>query len=247
MPGISGSEPVNATHNANFQKPERISNSGMPKSICRFRQAVDESGALLGPKVFIVNTVLDPINTVTIVAGDPIAAHQVGAEIYAAMAGVRLDRPADIVIASARPLDIDLRVSLKACFNASASLKPEGLFIMVSKAPEGLGDLRLPNNLPGGAAGAIKLISHKGLEALGPKFSASPDQAAGMVSVLKILKLAKRWLFLTTDLTGVEPLRALGIEFFTDKNELMKRALETMPKGEVISLPLAGATYIAWD
>jgi hypothetical protein len=46
----------------------------MPKSQCRRRQAVDECGALLGPQVFIVNTVMGG----AVVAGDPLRAHDAG-------------------------------------------------------------------------------------------------------------------------------------------------------------------------
>lgn len=247
MPGIAGAEPIHATHTAKFQKPDRISSSGMPKSKCRFRQAVDEAGALLGPKVFIVNTVLDPVNIVAIVAGDPIAAHEAGRKIHEKMAAVKLDAPADVVIADARPLDIDLRVSMKACFNASPALKPGGLFISVSSAHEGLGDLRVPPGLPNGAKSFIKKMPMAIMEPLAMRINKSPDQAAGTISVIKLLKTAERWLYLTSIPGGVPAFKSIGIEFFNDMTALLARAREIKPIADVVVLPHAGASFIAWD
>ncbi len=247
MPGCSGPEPIYHTHNARFQKPERISSSGMPRERCRFRRAVDECGELLGPKVFIVNAVLDPVRPVAIVAGHPVEAHAAGCKIYRDMASVRLDAPADVVIANTRPLDLDLRVSMKACFNASAALKPGGLFIMTSAAPEGLGDLRLPAKVPAGLKTIVKMMPLALLEPLAGLIKTSPDQAAGTISLLKILKTAQAWLYLTPVTDAVRPLAALGIEFFTEMDALMRRAQELRPKAQAVAMPQAGASFIAWE
>ncbi len=247
MPGVAGPEPIHFTHTAKFQKPERISSSGMPKERCRFRQAVDECGALLGPKVFIVNTVLDPIRTVAVVAGDPVKAHEEGRKIFERMAAVQLDEPASVVIADAHPLDIDLRTSMKACFNASAALEPGGLLITVSKVPESLGDLRLPESLPSITKWIIRNIPQKLLEPLATRINTSPDQAAGSVSLMKILKTAEAWLYLTSMTSGVSALQAMGIEFFTDMTALLERAHKIKPRADVVILPKAGASFIAWD
>ncbi len=247
MPGVAGPEPIFFTHNAKFQKPERISSSGMPRERCRFRQAVDECGALLGPKVYIINTVLDPIRIVSVVCGDPIKAHEEGRKILEHMAAVRLEEPADVVIADAHPLDIDLRTSMKACFNGSAALKPGGIFITVSKAPEGLGDLRLPKGLPSTAKWVIKKTPLAILEPVALRVNKSPDQAAGTLSLMKILKTADAWLYMTSMTSGVQALQALGIEFFTDMNTLLARAHKLKPEADVVILPKAGASFIAWD
>ena len=71
MPGCSGPAPVYLTHNPRFQRQERIGHSGMPRERCRFRRVIDECGALLGPKVFLVNAVMEGSRPVAIVAGDP--------------------------------------------------------------------------------------------------------------------------------------------------------------------------------
>ena len=246
MPGCAGWEPIRATHNSAFQKPERISSAGMPRSRCKFRRAVDECGALLGPKVWIVNVVLDPVKVIAVVAGDPIAAHEAGTEMIARMAAVRLSGPADVVIAGSSPLDLDLRLSFKACFNAAAALKPGGLFISVSKASEGMGDLRMPKRLLPIARPLIRLIPTGIVERLSANYVPTPDLAAGTISLLKLIKAGRAWLFLTAA-DEVNVLKNCGIDFFKDPAALMARAQELLPTAEVVALPRAGASYIAWD
>ena len=247
MPGCAGPEAIYATHNAKFVKPERISHSGIPRGRSRFRVMIDECGALLGPKVFIINTVLDPVNVIKIVAGHPLEAHAEGRKVLRAMASVELDEPADVVIANARPLDVDLRTSMKACFNASAALKPGGLFISMSAAPDALGDLRLPKGMPGGAKGFIKKVPIKLIEPIAKRVNKSPDQAVGTISLLTILKTTEAWLYYTPVTEGIDALRAMGIEFFDDMDALLERAKQIRPEAEVVALPQAGASFIAWD
>lgn len=247
MPGLAGTEAIYATHNARFVRPERISNSGMPRERNRFRIMIDECGALLGPKVFIVNTVLDPVNIVAIVAGDPLEAHAEGRRIVSSFSSVKLDSLADVVIANARPLDIDLRTSFKACLNAATALKPGGLFISTSAAPDAIGDMRLPSSLPKIAKEFIRLVPLRFLEQIIPLVNKHPDQAVGTISALSILKKADAWLYYTPVTEGIGPLRSVGIEFFNDMDKLWKRAKQIRPQAEVVLLPQAGASFIAWD
>jgi len=136
---------------------------------------------------------------------------------------------------------------MKACFNASPALKPGGLFIMVSAAPEGLGDLRLPDDLPGAAKFVIKNTPMRFMETLAMRINKSPDQAAGAVSLMKLIKTAGRWLYLTSIPDGVPALKAMGIEFFNDITALLDCAKEAKPEADVVILPQAGASFIAWE
>lgn len=247
MPGVAGPEPIYATHTAKFQKPLRISSAGCPREMCRFRQAVDEAGALLGTKTFIVNAVLDPVRPVALVAGDPIKAHDEGRKIYEKMASVKLDEPADIVIADARPLDCDLRVSMKAWFNASPALKKGGLFITVSAVPDGLGDLRVPDKLPRGTKTLIRKIPMALLEPIAARINTSPDQSAGTISLMKLIKTVSNWFYLCSMPEGVPALRAMGISFFKDIETLLRHAEIVKHRGNVVVLPHAGASFIAWS
>jgi len=247
LPGCAGPEAIRAIHHPRFQPLTRISHAGMPRGRSRVRRAIDEAGQLLGPKVFIVNAVLDPVRPAAIVAGDPREAHAAGAELYRAMAEVKLAGPADVIIANAAPLDLDLRVSMKACFNAAGALKPGGILITAAAAPEGLGDLRLPARLPRGAKNFIKKVPLPLLQLLTGLVNKSPDQAVGTISLLKLLKTAQAWLYLTDSIAGLDALAAGGIEFFSDPAALMARARELRPRAEAVVMPQAGASFIAWE
>jgi hypothetical protein len=163
------------------------------------------------------------------------------------MAAVDPPAPADVVIAGAAPLDLDLRVSMKACFNAAAALKPGGLFITVSAAPEGLGDLRLPERLPAGAKTFIRKVPLAILQPLVMRLNQVPDQAVGTLSLIRLLKTASAWLYLTSVTDGLDAFRAAGIEFFTDPDALLARATQLKPRADVVAMPQAGASFIAWD
>jgi hypothetical protein len=247
MPGCAGPEAIYATHNRKFVRPTRISMSGVPRDQSPFRVMIDECGALLGPKVFIINIVLDPVNAVAVIAGDPLKAHTEGRRICSSMSAVKLGERADVVIANARPLDINLRTSMKACFNASDAMKPGGLFISMSAAPDALGDLRLPKGLPKGAKGFIKKVPMRFIEPIAKRVNKSPDQAIGTISLLTILKTSQAWLYYTPVTEGIDALRAMGIEFFDDMDALLERAKQIRPEAEVVALPQAGASFIAWD
>lgn len=248
MPGVSDARPIYQTHNHQFQRPPRISSAGMPRALCRYRQAVDECGALLGPRVFIVNAVYVRGEVVAVVAGDPMEAHAAGRALYEDLSALALETgPADVVITDARPLDLDLRVSFKACFNAAAAVKPGGMLLCVTRTPEGLGDLRLPAKFPPGMRHLIKRMPAGALAWLASRVSTgSPDQAVGTASLLRMIHELNAILFLTS-LPGVPALESLGLRFFTTPEAIMACAAAVKPKAEVLILPHGGASFIAWE
>ncbi len=248
MPGVAGFEAILATHNRKFQRPTRVSNGGMPWESCVFRRTLDECGELLGPKTFILNAVTLGDAVEAIVAGHPRKAHDAGRAAYVKMTEVRLDRgPADVVIAGASPLDVDLRVTMKSLFNAAAALKKGGLLISVSATPEGLGDLRLPKSLPSGAKKVVKKIPMGLLEPVALRVNPSPDQAHGTLSLVTMLRDFRAILMLNSSGKMAPALAGMGIEFFDQAGPLLDRAAEIMPSAEVVVLPHAGASFIAWD
>jgi len=244
MPGVAGQAPITFTHNYDFQKVDLIASAGLPREKCRFRQAVDEAGSLLGPKVFLVNTILDPVEVVEAVAGDPIQAWNRGSELVRSMNQVEIPGLADIVINDSHPLDIDLRVAMKSCFYSSMALKPGGIFIGILRAEEGLGDLRVPEGLPSFARFLVKVLPlsllRKGLDRL----PISPDQRAGSFSFMRMLK-AFHVLFYVTSMPPVQGFQNLGVEFFNDIGALIARARALKPgPAEVLVFPQGGATFV---
>jgi len=244
MPGVAGEAPITFTHNYDFQKVDLIASAGLPKERCRFRQAVDEAGALLGPKVFIVNTLLDPVEVIDVVAGDPIQAWQEGSERVRAMNEVTIPGLADVVIADSHPLDRDLRVAMKSCFYSAMALKPGGVFIGILRAEEGLGDLRVPEGLPAAAKHLIKILPLSLLRKASDLLPISPDQRAGSFSLTRILK-SFHVLFYAPSVKPIPAFKNLGIEFFDDLNALIGRGRELRPgPAEVLVFPQGGATFV---
>jgi len=241
---VAGEAPIFFTHNYDFQKVDLIASAGLPRERCRFRQAVDEAGALLGPKVFIVNTLLDPVEVIDVVAGDPIQAWNAGAERVRAMNEVTIPGLADVVIVDSHPLDRDLRVAMKSCFYSSMALKPGGVFIGILRAEEGLGDLRVPEGLPRGVKHAIKLLPLSVLRRASDRLPISPDQRAGSFSFTRMLK-SFHVLFYTPSVKPIPGFENIGVEFFQDLHALMDRARQLQPgPADVLVFPQGGATFV---
>ena len=247
MPGVAGEAPITFTHNYDFQKVNLIASAGLPREKCRFRQAVDEAGQLLGPKVFIVNTILDPVEVIEVVAGDPISAWNYGSERVRAMNQVEIPGLADIVIADSHPLDTDLRVAMKSCFYSAMALKPGGVFIGILRAEEGLGDLRVPEGLPPFAKLLIKVLPLSLLRKVSDRLPISPDQRAGSFSFTRMMK-SFHVLFYVTSMPAVAGFQNLGVEFFQDIPALIARARALQPgPAEVLVFPQGGATFVKVD
>lgn len=102
------------------------------------RKMVDSVARKVGLK-FIVNVVMDSSDRIAdVVAGDPVKAHRKGVEISKAVFGLRVRHLADIVVADARPMDIDLRQAIKAICAADIVVKKGGIIILKARCPEGI-------------------------------------------------------------------------------------------------------------
>ncbi|MDK2927804.1 MAG: hypothetical protein PWR31_1495 [Bacillota bacterium] len=89
---------------------------------------------------FIVNAILTPEGRIAdVVAGDPVAAHRLGAKRAEAAYAVPVPQ-ADVVLVSSYPEDANLWQAAKACYAAAAAVRPGGSIILVTPAPEGLGE-----------------------------------------------------------------------------------------------------------
>ncbi len=91
---------------------------------------------------FMVNLVLSPQGRVIrVVAGHFDLAHREGCREVDRMLAVEIDRPYDVVIASAGgfPLDIDLRQAHKGLENACRALRPGGSILFYAECPSGPG------------------------------------------------------------------------------------------------------------
>ncbi|MDP1853041.1 MAG: nickel-dependent lactate racemase [Candidatus Omnitrophota bacterium] len=134
LPGICGKETVEDMHweALNFQMKEILGVYDNP-----MRRRVDSVAEKSGLK-FIVNAIMDcKGRLVDVVAGDPVKAHKKGVELAKAIFGLPMDSLADIVIADAKPMDIDLRQAIKAVASSELAVKDGGVIILLARCPEG--------------------------------------------------------------------------------------------------------------
>lgn len=133
LPGICGEETTEDMHwkALEFEMKDILGVYDNP-----MRRMVDAVAKKAGLN-FIVNVVLDQSDRIVdIVAGDSIEAHKKGAEIAKRVFGLRITRPADIVVADARPMDIDLRQAIKAVAAADIVVKKGGVIVLYARCPE---------------------------------------------------------------------------------------------------------------
>lgn len=134
QPGICGYATTAATHAAAALLPEIP--LGVVENPCRW--GMEEVARRAGLN-FIVNTVMNANHEVIdIVAGDPVKAHRQGAGISAKAFGVTIPEPADIVIVSSHPADIDYWQAEKGVISAYFAVKDGGCIIYAAPCPEGL-------------------------------------------------------------------------------------------------------------
>lgn len=135
QPGVCGEETTIATH-LMITKDESITLGNLDNPV---RKEIDDIALRAGLK-FIVNAILDANQRVVgLVAGDPIQAHRMGVEIAKKVYGVPL-QPADLVLISSFPADLNFWQAGKALYSADLAVKPGGTIVLVTPAIEGPGE-----------------------------------------------------------------------------------------------------------
>ncbi len=159
VPGVAGRATVAHNHSLNC-RPDTFNMVGQPIDRNPMRLDLEEACRMLGNKVWIVNAILNHCKEIVrVVAGDPIAAHRAGAEVSAKLNGVKISRPADVVIADSHPMDQDLRQGVKALANAIRAVKPGGTLVTLVRAEEGMGVFGLANRKFPLSRGALKVVA----------------------------------------------------------------------------------------
>ena len=106
------------------------------------RLDIEEAAERIGAD-FVLNTVLDAKrHIVRAVAGEQRAALRAAAAVVDEIYGAPLDRPADVVVASAGgyPKDINLYQAQKAIDNARWAVREGGILLLAAECREGLGE-----------------------------------------------------------------------------------------------------------
>lgn len=105
------------------------------------RDDIDEAGGMIGID-FIFNVVLDEHKRVLhAVAGHYLQAHREGVRVYDERSDLRVEAPADVVIASpgGMPKDINLYQAQKTLDNVSGAVRDGGVVVLAARCREGFG------------------------------------------------------------------------------------------------------------
>ena len=144
QPGVCGFATTAATHVTATLLPEIP--LGEVDTPCR--RGMEQVARTVGLE-FIVDVVQDPHHRVVeIVAGDLWRAHRPGVEVSRRAWGVRVPAPADIVVVSSYPADIDWWQGEKGLIAASVAVRTAASSSSCTPCPEGL-----EHNHPGCGSG----------------------------------------------------------------------------------------------
>jgi nickel-dependent lactate racemase len=136
QPGVGGEATTAATHLMITKDPG--ARLGVVEN--RVRQEMEAVAEQANLK-FIVNTILDRYaNIVDVVAGDFRLAFRQGIERARGVYSAELKGPADIVLASAYPSDINFWQAGKALYSADIVVREGGIIILASPCYEGVGE-----------------------------------------------------------------------------------------------------------
>jgi lactate racemase len=250
VPGVAGRQTVAHNHTLNCAE-DTFNMAGRPVEHNSMRLDLEEAAGMLAtqphrPDLFIVNAVLNHRKEIVqVVAGHPIEAHRAGIRISGGMYGVKVARPADVVITSSHPMDTDLRQGFKALANHIFAVKPGGVMISLIRAEEGVGVFglakqKLPldrNGLQLFAPALVKLVPKLKVKGLGE------EDRFLLYMALQTMRRARLLAYAPT--IPADARKGLPFVRFMDSPEAMIQfAQARFPKGaEVLVFPYGGITY----
>jgi nickel-dependent lactate racemase len=228
LPGCASRATLNANHSLMVRPEARAGRlAGNP-----VRADLEEGAAMLGID-FILNVVVDGAShrIVGAVAGDVTAAHRLGCEMVAERGIIEIERPADIVLASAGgyPKDVNLYQAQKALDNAAYALRDGGVLILAAECPEGLGNATFEAWLSGAEPDEL-------LRRIQQEFVLGGHKAAAVAAVLRRAEV-----YLVSALSD-DLVRRCGMTPFSDPDQALVAALGRMGTGaHVLALPQGGS------
>jgi len=232
QPGVCGVATTSATHIAATLLPEiPLGDIDSPVRVGMEKVA---RAAGLG---FIVNVVRDPKGRVlTVVAGDFVAAHRIGVEVSRRAYAVHVPEPADIVIVSSFPADIDWWQAEKGLIAAYFAVKEGGVIVLAAPCPEGLEHNHplLRSWLPlSFAEGCAKVAATDPADV-------SADLIASDLGVDNAKIREKARIIIVTDGLSDDDIGLLGYRRMPDLQAAVDAALELVPSGTIGILPYGG-------
>lgn len=232
QPGICGYPTTAATHIAAALLEEIP--LGAVDNPCRL--GMEEVARRAGLK-FIVNTVKNARGEVIeVVAGDLVSAHRRGAAIAKAAYATLIPAPADIVIASSHPADMDFWQAGKGVTASYFAVKPGGVIIFASPCSEGLA-----HNHPR-FADWLRLDSRAIIAKMraAPLTDKSIDLISGVLAECNARAREKATIFAVSDGLSKADFSALGFRSFPDVQSALDEALRLNPQATIGLLPRGG-------
>lgn len=245
VPGVAGRVTIALNHALNCS-PDTFNMVGQPIERNPMRLDLEEAAGMVKPPVFIVNAILNHRQEVVrIVAGHPIAAHRAGVEASAGMYGVKVGRPADVVITCSAPMDQDLRQGVKALANTVRAVRRGGVMITLVRAEEGVGVFGLANRkLPLGR-GALKTLAPLLLKVV-PRLKLKgmgEEDRFFLYFALQAMRHARLLMYGPTIPDEIHE-RLPFVEFLPGPADALHLAENRFPSGaEVLIFPHGGITY----
>lgn len=232
QPGVCGEETTIATH-LMITKDESITLGNIDNPV---RKEIDDIALRAGLK-FIVNAILDAEQRVVgLVAGDPLQAHRAGVEVAKKVYGVPL-QPADLVVISSFPADLNFWQAGKALYSADLAVKRGGTIILVTPALEGPGEhLEFLTLMAKGYEEIIALLDQGAVE--------DKIGAAGALAVAIVKQHAQ--IKLVTDGLTDEQVEWMGFKRY-DPSELQRavsEALAGLGEGATVNVIHEGAEIL---
>jgi len=232
QPGVCGAATTSATHVAATLLPE-IPLGDIDSPV---RVGMEEVARRAGLD-FIINVVRDPKGRIlTVVAGDFVAAHRLGVEVSRHAYAAHFAEPADIVVVSSFPADIDWWQAEKGLIAAHFAVKEGGVIVFAAPCPEGL-----EHNHPllhdwlklSFAEGCAKVAATDPTDV-------SADLIASDLGIDNAKIREKATILVVTDGLSNDDVSLLGYLRMPDLQTAVDTALELMPGGTIGVLPYGG-------
>jgi nickel-dependent lactate racemase len=201
------------------------------------RDDIDEAGGLIGID-FILNVVLDEQKRVIhAVAGHYSEAHRQGVRLYDERCDLKIERAADVVIASpgGKPKDINLYQAQKTLDNVGGAVRKGGAVILVARCREGFGQRAFEEWMCG--MGTPQVL----VDRIQREFVLGGHKAAAIAGLLTDVDV-----YLVSDFPG-DVVRSMCMQPFATVDEAVQAALARYGQGAKFLVVPHGSRVTARD
>jgi nickel-dependent lactate racemase len=249
VPGCAGAETIGKNHMQGVD-PDHFNYVGTSGYDSPMRRDLEEGAQLLKREIFIVNSAINENAAPSgFFAGDPVLAHRMGERFIENTLRLKGPEQADVVIANSRPMDADLRQSVKCIGNTLFASKPGGVMIGMARAINGLGEMPLAKRtLPYTATRTIlKVIGKSRVLPLVEKVKKDQPVEEIFIGHFALQMLRRNHLAIFSDCPSLpaDIGKKMGMaRSFTDVKTLMNWASSKVPSAATVWVfPYGGATY----